>query len=241
MVEDHQAFLQRLEAQAREKQQAFMNNIASRLKRPRITEQPEHPFRGAPDFWRDFEWSEEERVAHFTENFQNVGGYVVRLSSMEEAKRFIVNKAEELGAKYVIRQDEQELADLLLEQELKDTRFSVWNTDEAEYWKARAAEADIGIVMADYAAAYTGSLTVLSAKHKGRSVSLLPTLLMAILPKERITTKLGDILERFDHAGRELLPAGIHFISGPSRSADIENDLTIGVHGPGKVFAIIIG
>ncbi|WP_179292148.1 LUD domain-containing protein, partial [Paenibacillus campinasensis] len=47
-------------------------------------------------------------------------------------------------------------------------------------------------------------------------------------------------LVRLDEAGREQLPAGVHFISGPSRSADIENDLTIGVHGPGIVYAILV-
>jgi L-lactate utilization protein LutC len=36
------------------------------------------------------------------------------------------------------------------------------------------------------------------------------------------------------------MPAGVHLVSGPSRSADIENDLTIGVHGPGDVHVIIV-
>ncbi len=110
-----------------------------------------------------------------------------------------------------------------------------------QYWRARAAEADFGIVIADHAVAYTGSVTVLSAPNKGRSVSLLPTVLFIIIPVERLKTRLGEVLATFDEAGREQLPAGIHFISGPSRSSDIENDLTIGVHGPGIVYALIVG
>lgn len=107
--------------------------------------------------------------------------------------------------------------------------------------KARAAEADIGIVIADEAVAYTGSVAVLSSPEKGRAVSLLPTALIILLPVERLRTRLGEILNRFDKAGREQLPAGIHFITGPSRSSDIENDLTIGVHGPGIVYTLLIG
>jgi len=120
-------------------------------------------------------------------------------------------------------------------------QVSVCNSQAEENWKARAAEADIGVVMADYATAYTGSVTVLSSPEKGRSVSLLPTVLIIIIPIERLYTRLGETLDRFDEAGRENLPAGIHFISGPSRSSDIENDLTIGVHGPGIVYGLIMG
>lgn len=89
--------------------------------------------------------------------------------------------------------------------------------------------------------AYTGSVVVLSAKEKGRSVSLLPTVLFIVIPVERLKTRLGEVLVGLDEAGREALPAGVHFITGPSRSSDIENDLTIGVHGPGIVYALIVG
>ncbi len=73
-----------------------------------------------------------------------------------------------------------------------------------ENWRARAAEADFGVVMADYAAAYTGSITVLSSKDKGRSVSLLPTVLMAIIPVDRLKTRLGEIMVNFDQAVRAI-------------------------------------
>ncbi|WP_234404945.1 LutC/YkgG family protein [Paenibacillus bouchesdurhonensis] len=220
-----------------------MNRIASRLKRSRIFEPPEQPFRGAPDFWQSYQWNDEERIERFTQNFVSVGGHVAHLATMEEVSAFIVDKARELQAKYLVRQNESDLEQLHLETKLMDAKVAVWNSDEsgAAYWKERSAEADIGIVMADYAVAYTGSVVVLSSPHKGRSVSLLPTVLMIVVPVERLKTRLGEVLLQFDELGSGRLPAGIHFISGPSRSSDIENDLTIGVHGPGIVYALLVG
>ncbi|MDQ0493455.1 LutC/YkgG family protein [Paenibacillus brasilensis] len=237
----HEAWLHQMEAESRAKQVRFMDGIAAKLKRPRQTEPPVQPFRGAPAFWHDFEWSVEQRIQEFTANFTDVGGHVARLPDWEQTADWIARKAQELGAAYIVRQNEPDLDALQLEAALPEVRLSVWNTDPAEDWKARAAEADIGLVMADEAAAYTGSVAVLSSPEKGRSVSLLPTVLIILLPVERLRTRLGEILSRFDEAGREQLPAGIHFITGPSRSSDIENDLTIGVHGPGIVYTLLIG
>ncbi|MCK9859698.1 lactate utilization protein [Paenibacillus sp. ATY16] len=242
-ADSHEEWLKQLAEESKRKQEAFMNGIAQKLRRPRVTSAPEHPFRGAPDFWQAFEWPLEERMDRFEANFKAAGGHVERLADMEAAKRFIAEKAEALSAKYVIRQNQPELNGLGLEETLaaSGAEVRVWNSEVEENWRARAAESDFGIVIADYAAAYTGSVTVLSSKDKGRSVSLLPTVLFVLIPLERLKTRLGEILIRFDEAGREQLPAGIHFISGPSRSADIENDLTIGVHGPGVVHALLIG
>lgn len=126
-----------------------------------------------------------------------------------------------------------------------------------------AARADFGICAAAHAVAYTGSVVMLSSAGHGRSVTLLPNLLFVPVPSERLATRPGEVLRTFGEAcggdgvsapdertgfsgaarraDCSRLPAGIHFISGPSRSADIENDLTIGVHGPGIVYAILIG
>ncbi|MFF2484128.1 lactate utilization protein C [Paenibacillus sp. NPDC058071] len=240
-TETYEAWLKRKEEESRTKQNAFMNEIAQKLNRPRVMEAPSHPFRGAPDFWKAYEWTEEERIERFTANFKAASGFVERLTDLEEAKCFIAKKAEELSAHYIVRQNQPELNGMGLEEALPDAKISVWNSDSEQYWKARAAEADFGVVVADHAAAYTGSVTVLSSGDKGRSVSLLPTVLFIILPLERLKTRLGEILIGFDEAGRERLPAGIHFISGPSRSSDIENALTIGVHGPGVVYALLVG
>lgn len=238
--QSHQEWLADLEAKSKKKQESFMNGIASKLNRPRVLKKPDQPYRGAPDFWNEFSWTPQERIQQFTTNIEAAGGHVVHVADMEQVKQFIATKAEEMRASRILRQNQNELSELNLEATLPETDISIWNDNPETDWRSTAAEADFGIVVADHAAAYTGSMVVMSSPDKGRSVSLLPTVLIAIIPVERLKTRLGEILVNFDQDGRAKLPAGIHFISGPSRSADIENDLTIGVHGPGIVYALIV-
>lgn len=238
--QSHEEWLADLESKSKKKQEAFMNGIAAKLNRPRVLKKPEQPFRGAPEFWHEFSWTPQERIQHFTSNMEAAGGYVVHVAGMEQVKQFITTKVGEMSASRILRQNQKELSELNLEGALPQTDISVWNDNPNTDWRSTAAEADFGIVVADHAAAYTGSMVVMSSPNKGRSVSLLPTVLIVIIPIERLKTRLGEILVNFDEDGRENLPAGIHFISGPSRSADIENDLTIGVHGPGIVYALLV-
>lgn len=118
--------------------------------------------------------------------------------------------------------------------------MTVWDPSDPDDMKRRAAGADIGVIVADYAVSATGSVVTMSASGKGRTVSLLPTVLMAVIPASVVKTRLGEVMEQIRGIGFNAMPAGIHFISGPSRSADIENDLTIGVHGPGVVYALVV-
>lgn len=241
MNEADREVLQGLEKESHSKQERFMQQIADRLGRPRLTEKPEHPFKGAPPEWQHYALDKEEKIALFSENWRKAGGHVFRFPSMGAAKQFIAEKAEELQAHAIVRQNQPELTALDLESVLPDVEMVVWQTEDTEDVLRYAAGADIGITMADYGIAYTGSLVCTSSGNQGRSVSLLPAVVMVILPAERLSTRLGEVLAHFDGRPRSEFPVGIHFISGPSRSADIENDLTIGVHGPGVVFALIVG
>lgn len=116
-------------------------------------------------------------------------------------------------------------------------------------WQARspllraAERCQLGIVTPAAAIANTGTLAVWSAGRQGRSVSLLPGMLLAVFPVERIVSRMGEAFERLIGMGEREgsgLPASLNLITGPSRSADIENDLTIGVHGPGVVGVVIL-
>ncbi|MCI3922607.1 lactate utilization protein [Paenibacillus sp. TRM 82003] len=234
-------FLKALETKSRAKQISFMKNIADRLGRPQVVERPAHPFKGAPQFWNAFDLPTEERIERFADNWGKAGGHFVRQSTMEDAKAWIVSKATELSAGLLLRQNQPELNALALEAALPGVEQVVWDEAAPGDHRRVAAGADIGLVVVDHAVAYTGSLVVTSSAQKGRSTSLLPTVLFAIIPIDRLHTRLGEVLRPLDAVPREQMPAGVHFISGPSRSADIENDLTIGVHGPGVVYAILVG
>ncbi|MBI5586449.1 MAG: lactate utilization protein [Deltaproteobacteria bacterium] len=98
-----------------------------------------------------------------------------------------------------------------------------------------------GVTGADYALADTGTLILLSGTSGGRGLSLVPPVHIALLPGERILPALDDFLELFP-AGDLLLAQGsaITFISGASRTADIELKLVHGAHGPKELHVITL-
>ncbi|CAM3560890.1 LutC/YkgG family protein [Marinicrinis lubricantis] len=224
-------------------EEQFFNRITERLRRPggRIPEEkPKHPFRGAPDFWQSYELDLEDRVKQFMDHFHSTGGHTVRLENDQAAADWIERHIKETHAQNIIYQNEPSLRAMELEGQLPDLKWKVWDGAEGVSLLHDSSEADIGIVMADYGACHTGTVVCMSGRYKGRSVSLLPTQLIVILPISRLKTRLGEVMEELNALNGNL-PAGIHFISGPSRSADIENDLTIGVHGPGIVYVLLVG
>ena len=96
------------------------------------------------------------------------------------------------------------------------------------------------LVFATAAVAQTGSVVVDSSRN-ARAASLLPDRCAFVIDASTIVDTPGDVLRdrtRWWPAGP---PSQIVFVTGPSRSADIEMTLTVGVHGPGRVHAIIVG
>ena len=96
---------------------------------------------------------------------------------------------------------------------------------------------DVGITSAQAGIAETGTLVLDSSQERNRLVSLVPPVHIAILDASKIFLTLGETLAALE-SGPELSPA-ITFITGPSRTADIELTLTLGVHGPQELYVII--
>jgi L-lactate dehydrogenase complex protein LldG len=99
------------------------------------------------------------------------------------------------------------------------------------------AAAEIGVTGCDAAIAETGTLAMLSGPGKPRSASLLPPVHLCVVRLADVCFGMREFFE--DRAADIAAAACCYFITGPSRTADIELTLTLGVHGPGKVIVVV--
>ena len=94
---------------------------------------------------------------------------------------------------------------------------------------------DVGVSRALYGLADTGSVVLAASPDEPRSRSLLPWTHVTLLRVEDI---LPGLAELFAELGPDL-PSALAIVTGPSRSADIEQRLAVGVHGPGEVHVVL--
>ena len=97
------------------------------------------------------------------------------------------------------------------------------------------AMADLGVTGAKYAIAASGTLVMAASAIHPRGDSLLPPLHIAIIHANQLLPDLAAL------AALNLeMPSGLAFITGPSKTADIEQTLSIGVHGPAEIHLILL-
>jgi L-lactate dehydrogenase complex protein LldG len=93
-----------------------------------------------------------------------------------------------------------------------------------------------GVSTALYGLADTGSVVLAASADEPRARSLLPEVHVTLLREDRILPGLDEL---FAALGKDL-PSALAIVTGPSRSADIEPKLVIGVHGPGEVHVVLL-
>lgn len=123
-----------------------------------------------------------------------------------------------------------------------------WQTLTGLAWQNAGIQVDfrppvdkdlVGITGCFCAVAETGTLVLLSGAETFASAALLPETHIAIVPVSRV---LRSIEDAFDLAKKERggLPRATNFISGPSRTGDIEQTIVLGAHGPYRVHVILV-
>jgi L-lactate dehydrogenase complex protein LldG len=113
------------------------------------------------------------------------------------------------------------------------------NAERAGFHVHRGAAPEIEgaeVSEAAYGLADTGSVVLAASPDEPRARSLLPEVHVSLLREDRILPGLAELFATY---GRDL-PSALAIVTGPSRSADIEQTLTVGVHGPGEVHVVLL-
>jgi L-lactate dehydrogenase complex protein LldG len=180
---------------------------------------------------RILETSLEARVESLLANVEKLAGKTLWAASPEEARCYV---ARLVGDSPAVASN----APFLRECGITSLPTVQSGFEGGEELRAACASAAFGITGADYALADTGSLVLFSSPEEARMVSLLPPVHIAVVPRERILTGLDELLAEVP------LPANrsssMLLITGPSRTADIEQILVRGVHGPGEIHVIVV-
>ena len=228
--------------QNRTTRQEFISRVATALNRKSPLEnKPPQADIGPPAFWQEQSFEDCDLADLFKTNLEALTGRVAFASTAEEVTNKIQTWLDEINAKSIILWDHEELRRYVDTTKL-NVNSIVWDSNlPRKDLFALAEQADAGITWVNYAIGYTGSLALFNSPVQGRSVSLLPPTHIAVFKKSDIVPTMSHVIRHLTErrkAGQ--LPSVVDFITGPSRTSDIEMDLSIGVHGPFRVWTIVI-
>ena len=176
------------------------------------------------------------------------GWNVERVDNGEEALGYVTSLARRLRIVSAARSEQTVFEAVPVDAALAGVGAVCWPAvyrDETERTEVRRrlSEAGVGITGADFAIAETGSVIVLPRRGLSRLVSVVPPVHVAIVRPQDVIADLDDlfVLRRLEyHRNGGEMGSYLNFISGPSRTADIEQTIVVGVHGPREVHLVLL-
>jgi len=102
------------------------------------------------------------------------------------------------------------------------------------------SQSDVSITRCELLVARTGSMVLSSKVSSGRTTSVYAPVHICIAKASQLVYDIKDAIELLKKKYGENLPSQISFATGPSRTADIEKTLVVGVHGPKEVYCFLI-
>src|SRR5438093_13731947 len=174
-------------------------------------------------------------VKHFTEQLAAVGAQCTTVRSETEAAAALARILADAGARRVVGSDAPLVQRILaaVGNDIVIDRLERLSRDEL-------FACDAGVTTAQWGIADTGTLVLESARELSRVVSLVPPIHVALLSARCICDSLGEALARVRQPGGGVASHVITFITGPSRTSDIELTLVMGVHGPQTVHVLLM-
>jgi L-lactate dehydrogenase complex protein LldG len=176
-------------------------------------------------------WDRPERVRLFIQAFEKLGGKAHRATDKTEAHRILITLLENRSA---VASNAAFLNECGVTR-IPNLRSGIF---DRKTLRAACVEVDVGVTSADYLLADTGTLVMLASRSEARLISLLPPMHVALAPVDRMLANLDELLSTLPQPAEQT--SSMVLITGPSRTADIEQILVRGVHGPGEIHAILV-
>jgi len=178
-----------------------------------------------------------EMADRFARELSEVHGEVIRCGTMDDARRKLAEMIDEGQWKQVGAMDRslcRELAQGLSQGEIAWPR--------PDWTPTSMAELSVGLLEADFLLADTGSAMIACATAQERVLCYLPPACVIVATADRLVEHLPQAWEAIGHRAAEpALRGEFVFITGPSRTADIEKILILGVHGPKRLVVLLVG
>lgn len=175
-------------------------------------------------------------IARFRERLESVGGRCDVVNGEDEAARvlstIIADLQSQNAANRIALSDSPVVSRLARDITAAEITVCPTAADLFNY--------DVGITMAQAAIVETGTLILEAETERHRLVSLLPPVHIGLVYSRDIVLTIGDALSQLHGPDPKQMSRAITFITGPSRTADIELTLTVGVHGPKELYVIVI-
>ncbi len=165
-------------------------------------------------------------IDEFKEEFLKVSGEFFQTNSKNETAEALENIIKKNNLSTVITLDNKIIS------LMNDYNFS-YSTDIE-----KIDIADVSINTCEYLAASTGSIIVSSTQKNGRKLNVFVPNLIIIANKNQLLKNLDEVLDKLKEKYQNKVVSLISVITGPSRTADIEKTLILGMHGPKKVMLI---
>lgn len=200
---------------------------------------------------RDDVESRADRLVEELAASAQAAGWIVHRAGPADAAAYVRRVAGNLESTSVLRSDHAVLDEIGLETAFEGSSIALRRIAYEESGKSRDAQrvkfredmivADIGVTGVSHAVAETGSVSISAGRGVSRLISLLPPVHVAVVRTDRIVPSLDELfsLRRSEFLERGSLDYA-NIISGPSRSADIEQTLIKGMHGPREVHMVIV-
>lgn len=201
-------------------------NILKKIRKA-LSESTPIPFPQSEGSHSVFQPSRQDLEIEFAEQFTKLQGKFVFCIDHKELVEQLNALIAAQGWKNIFCREEK------LRKALQEHAFNTSSSKEV-------GDCDAAITTCESLVARTGTIVLSSASPSGRTVSVYTPIHLCVAYTDQLVYDIRDALLRLKEKYHQQLPSLMTFASGPSRTADIEKTLVVGVHGPKQVYLFLV-